>query len=594
MRRTGRVLFLFLLICSCMMGLWLFQSWREERISKSEMTLSNIYITSVSGSTVQIISDNREKSYDTMSAVSGQAILGVADLLLRHNKIVKIKKKPEEISGKLLKMTETAVTIEDYGEVPLDKNFVVYEVGADKSVKEGDKTDLVIGATDIRFIAAEGKICAAVLREDVPEKIRVLLKGKNGTSYDVKKVAVTSNQNYRILCNKETTYHEKGEVVTFTAKEWKGICVITAEDGGRITLTNFKRRQGVPSYRGSIEIDQQGKYLNVINEVSLEEYLYSVVPSEMPTEYSDEALRAQAICARTYAVGQIQSHRLASLGAHVDDSVSYQVYNDLAEDERAIRAVNDTRGQIVTYQDKIASTYFYSTSCGSAEGTRDVWYTEKDQEYLPCLLLNEKRDKKDLAQEKAFREFIQNPPETLDSKEGWYRWETELSKDELQKSLEQSILEREKVNPTQVQVRDESGNYLSREISGVGEIQNIEVKKRGSGGVVTMVEIQGSEAVIRVYTEYNIRTLLSGTQAKFSRKDKKEVTGLSILPSGYFYIEKKENSYVFHGGGYGHGVGMSQTGADVLAKQGKKATEIIDYFFPKTKVKALADGGWNG
>ena len=101
-----------------------------------------------------------------------------------------------------------------------------------------------------------------------------------------------------------------------------------------------------------------------------------------------------------------------------------------------------------------------------------------------------------------------------------------------------------------------------------------------------MIEIQGSEATIQVYTEYNVRALLIGDNTKFKRQDKKEVSGLGILPSGFFYLEKKGDSYVFHGGGYGHGVGMSQNGADTMAKQNRTYVDILTFYFPGTTVQS--------
>jgi stage II sporulation protein D len=122
----------------------------------------------------------------------------------------------------------------------------------------------------------------------------------------------------------------------------------------------------------------------------------------------------------------------------------------------------------------------------------------------------------------------------------------------------------------------------------VGKIENILVKKRGKSGIISMIEIQGTEAVVQVYTEYNVRALLIGENTKFTRQDKKVVSGLNILPSGFFYLEKKGDSFVFRGGGYGHGVGMSQNGANIMAKQNKTYADILTFYFPGTAVQSQA------
>lgn len=113
----------------------------------------------------------------------------------------------------------------------------------------------------------------------------------------------------------------------------------------------------------------------MVNELPLEEYLYSVVPSEMPASYPLEALKAQAICARTYAYGHMSRAGYPRYGAHVDDSTSYQVYNNITEADSATTAVKETYGQmILTDEGTVANTYYYSTSCGVGT-TANVWKT---------------------------------------------------------------------------------------------------------------------------------------------------------------------------------------------------------------------------
>lgn len=120
----------------------------------------------------------------------------------------------------------------------------------------------------------------------------------------------------------------------------------------------------------------------LINELPLEEYLYSVVPSEMPASYPQEALKAQAICARTYAYTHMQRAGYEALGAHVDDSSSYQVYNNILEQEEATAAVKATYGQLLVREDGVtpAETYYYSTSWGYGSDAH-VWKTSAADSY---------------------------------------------------------------------------------------------------------------------------------------------------------------------------------------------------------------------
>ena len=111
-----------------------------------------------------------------------------------------------------------------------------------------------------------------------------------------------------------------------------------------------KPARGVPVYEGTLEIHKTEQGLYLVNELDLETYLKYVVPSEMPASYSQEALKAQAVCARTYAVRAMENYALEEYQAQVDDSVSYQVYNNLDRQENTDLAVDSTAGQIMTFE----------------------------------------------------------------------------------------------------------------------------------------------------------------------------------------------------------------------------------------------------
>ena len=139
--------------------------------------------------------------------------------------------------------------------------------------------------------------------------------------------------------------------------------------GGRglLQIDSFQRGESTrffPCYRGRFELTVAGEdTFLVINEVSLEDYLIQVVPSEMPVTWPMEALKAQAVAARTYAVAQAVYSRQGHLGFHVTDSTNSQVYNNAPESARATQAIWETDGQIlVNPEGTVTSTYFYSTS----------------------------------------------------------------------------------------------------------------------------------------------------------------------------------------------------------------------------------------
>lgn len=133
-------------------------------------------------------------------------------------------------------------------------------------------------------------------------------------------------------------------------------------------------------YKGSIELRRYPEGYVIVNELPIEEYLCAVVPSEMPAAYEVEALKAQAVCARSYAYIQLERGDYAAFGAHVDDSTNYQVYNKKEGDEKTSAAVLDTAGKVIHYQGKIAEAYYFSTSSGIT-GNGEAWNLAADSQY---------------------------------------------------------------------------------------------------------------------------------------------------------------------------------------------------------------------
>ena len=144
---------------------------------------------------------------------------------------------------------------------------------------------------------------------------------------------------------------------------------------GKIMVKSLKRGDGTPSYDGVIELRSTAEGLAVINELPVEKYLCGVIPSEMPASYELEALKAQAVCARSYAYRQMKEYAYPEYEAHINDSTSYQVYNNSAQAKASSKAVEETAGQTVKYKGDVVSTYFYSTSCGKTT-TMEAWGTK--------------------------------------------------------------------------------------------------------------------------------------------------------------------------------------------------------------------------
>jgi stage II sporulation protein D len=137
---------------------------------------------------------------------------------------------------------------------------------------------------------------------------------------------------------------------------------LKAGAGGLLTLGH--------SYRGTVTIDVVDGLLRAINVVGLEQYLYGVVPAEMPSNWPAEALEAQAVAARSYALA---TRRVAAPFDAYADSRSQVYLGVTSESPATSAAVDATRGQVATYGGKVATTYFFSSSGGETESITDAW-----------------------------------------------------------------------------------------------------------------------------------------------------------------------------------------------------------------------------
>ena len=309
------------------------------------------------------------------------------------------------------------------------------------------------------------------------ETIRVLLQNSDYQGIFHKEVKLSCDTEWELhygLDGELTERHVGGEEVLLDGNsawftECARIVLSPAEDGGRISLLSVNRSQGTPSYRGSMEIRKTGQGFVVINELPIEEYLYGVVPSEMPVSYPMEALKAQAICARTYVYAHLESPGYLEYSAHVDDSTGYQVYNNTAEKEEAIQAVQETKGEVVRLNGELVDTYYYSTSCGFGADER-VWNPgeEKKVSYLTAASISEiamQQDQnsaeipgteyftaQDMCRGDYFHEFLQNPPETdFERQEPWYRWSITVESLDTE-NLRKVLKERQEAEPDRILV----------------------------------------------------------------------------------------------------------------------------------------------
>ena len=578
---------------------------------QSETLLSNLWVSEVENDRilcflsgdrfylpVQVEKENREQ---------------VADIVLFDGGIKECRFKTEKISGKLLGVSADKIRLSEK-ELELTENVKVYRLYGD--FKEMTLQDLKIGYENVDYVLEKGKVCACLITsEENMETIRVLIQSGNygGNYHDA--VTVTADCDYTLQYGDETEQHKKGEEIRLTGdseyyQKEDRVCLTMAVNSGRVTLTSIERSRERTDYRGALEIIKTEDGLAVINELLLEEYLYGVVPSEMPANYPEESLKVQAVCARTYAYGNMQKAGLPELGAHVDDSTAFQVYGNIEERAETTAAVKATKGQILTYEEMPINAYYYSTSCGFGTDLR-AW-NGSDAETEPYLQakaikpepeieieieteteaeLTSAEAVRSMQEEEDFAAFIQkDQPDFPESEEAWFRWRYEVEKVDVEE-MERRLLERYLAQPGFVLTK-KGDDYISQQPKKIGTLKGLQVVRRNTGGNVAELLIEGEKGTYLVQTEYNIRYLLNNGTYPVIRMDGTESVSTVLLPSSFFVLEARMDDdtvtgYALTGGGYGHGIGMSQNGAKNMALQGMTAKEILLFFYEGSEMETI-------
>ena len=281
-------------------------------------------------------------------------------------------------------------------------------------------------------------------------------------------------------------------------------------------------------YKNYNSIKLLHKKTNKIEEVDLDEYLWGVVSAEMPASFEKEALKAQAVVARTYTIYEIVNNDGKHKDADIcDDSTCCQAWiskEDRLEkwddDEKEsnwnkiVDAVNSTQGKIITYKGKPINAFFHSNSGGKTEAPVDVW-GGTGYPYLQAVAT---------AGEDAYSQYSSN---------------ASFSKKEFEEKIKKEH-------------SDFKINFKEKDC--------IKIEEYTDGNRVKTIKIGNLE--------------LSGV----------EVRNLFGLRSANFKVEINGDNIEFEVVGYGHGVGMSQTGADSLAKEGENYEDIIHHYYTNVEI----------
>lgn len=574
---------------------------------KEEGRLSHVYVMDGSEQQVRFFVNDYYITYEMGNGSAGELRAkekiipgGILDLIYDNGQITAEIRDTRLLNGRLLQVSEKGIEVEGYGIYEPQEDMKVYRLyGIPASLT---KEDLCIGYDFTDLVLEDGKVAAClVMKEEDMDTIRVLL---NNSDYRGR-----YHESFQAVCDQDlimVTYENGMEISREEKKAGESIFV-SADDmdqeGWRIRLSpqvlsaktkvaSIKRSQGEPLYKGSMEIVGSKDGLIVINEVLLEDYLCTVVPSEMPASYPSEALKAQAVCARTYAYEKMLHAGILQFGAHVDDSTAFQVYNNISEQPETTDAVKATHNTVAFYEDAPLMMYYYSTSCGAGTDTA-IWHgSDTVRDCLEAKIVgSDPLTAGQLADEETFREWIgQKHGGHYESEEGWYRW-TYTVDDVREEEICSVLQKRYENNPALILTENDEGKFSSIPITRLGKILDMKVVKRLNGGVADELLITGTERTVKVISELNIRYVLCDRETKVIRQTMDEVS-VSLLPSAYFILDPVfedgcVTGYKLTGGGFGHGVGMSQNGAKCMAENGMGAEEILQFFYPSVQLEKL-------
>ncbi len=323
---------------------------------------------------------------------------------------------------------------------------------------------------------------------------------------------------------------------------------------GLLGVKGLNRAGKQALYHGVFEIAKaKDGYFNLVNLIEVEDYLKGVVPNEMPVRFGLEALKAQSIAARNYVL----SPRVKSSPNYdVVDSVASQVYFG-ANSEKSLsnQAVKETEGIVALYDWDLILAQYSSTAGGYTEDFANAFsdpttkeFPSKEKPYLkarPDILTQTP-----LNTEEAAAEYYKSSPTAYDMRSPYFRWTREWTAAELQKTLQDNLAAQSATGF--VSPAFNKGDKLD-------DVLELRVVRRGNSGKIIEMEIVTNSQTYKVYKELVIRRLLKNAG--------------KALPSANVVFENKKDesgnliSVKAYGGGFGHGVGMSQYGAGFMGNE---------------------------
>jgi SpoIID/LytB domain protein len=324
-----------------------------------------------------------------------------------------------------------------------------------------------------------------------------------------------------------------GKVLKFAASTLPYAMWIKCSEPAQLIRVGYERK--IIRYPGKFFIKRvrtanRPAYLTVINVVSESQYLKGVVPAEMPASWPFEALKVQAVAARTYFRYELSTNVAASdknivnedAGAQLDDTVMYQAYLGIHGQDSTDRAVEATANEVMTHKGSVIKAYFSADSGGHTENAENVWGV-----YLPYCL--------------------GKPEPYPDGAVSISHWTVSKSLRDLQQSLKAKDL-----------------------ITGTQAIASLSITEHYPHGRVKGLSVR----------------FVDGTRQNVSGLDFAHAVGLR---SNWFSLGSKAAKIEIKGRGFGHGVGMNQWGSRVLVSgYGRSYHQILNYYYSDIQIETIA------
>lgn len=348
------------------------------------------------------------------------------------------------------------------------------------------------------------------------------------------------------------------------------------------------QRKEAQSFRGGIEFYAADGAVTVINNINAEEYLKSVISSEMNAHASLELLKAHAVISRSWLIAQISKKgtdaKNGGKGTRADgneivkwyDRDDHDLFDVCADDHcqryqgitkayipTVKRAVEETRGEVLVSDGEICDARF-SKCCGGATEEFGYCWEDKDVEYLKGVRDSaDEAPLPDLTTECEAEKWIAAEPEAFcNTSDG----------EILRQILNDFDMETNDFYRWQVRYSQQELSDIVRERSGIdfGTIESLTPLERGVSGRISRLRIDGSKRSMIIGKELEIRKTLSQ----------------SHLYSSAFTVKRENGDFVIYGAGWGHGVGLCQIGAAVMGSKGYGYREILAHYYKGARVEA--------